>query len=42
MLERLAAILRSLPPGRLEAFEEHLNEQIEEEADNGGDLAEDD
>ena len=31
LLDRLADILRGLPPDRLAAFEEYVHEQIEEE-----------
>jgi hypothetical protein len=42
LLDRLADVLRGLPPDRQQAFQEYLNEQIAKEADNGGDPAEED
>ena len=43
LLDRLAEILRSLPPDRQKAFREYLDEQIErEEADDGRDAESDD
>lgn len=41
LLDRLADLLRSLPPDRQEAFREYLDDKIKQEgeADNGGDAA---
>jgi hypothetical protein len=36
LLDRLAEILRGLPPDRQEAFREYLDEQAEKENDDGG------
>ena len=42
LLDRLAELLRELPPDRQKAFQEYLDEQIEKEGDDGGDNQESD
>jgi hypothetical protein len=36
LIDRLAEILKGLPPDRQQAFREYLREQTESEADDGG------